>query len=661
MKSRLTKDQLRSQNDSYVESVLSGRRKAGQLEHQAVERFVRDLAHWPLQWDAPLKAINFLRRSIQHIKGPLAGQPFRALDWQVFLAVNLFGFVRPDTGLRRFTSAYIEGPKGTGKSPLLADLGLYCLGLDSEPKPECFIIGRVTEQAAVAFDYPLTNVRQSPALQRHFKIIGGDNAYRIDSRRNGGFLVRSTGSQNEKAEGRSGPNVHYALIDEYHEHRSAALKDKMELGVKDRQQPLIIVSTNAGQTTSGPCYDEHRTGRDILNQSIESDSHFVLIFAVDDDDDPLNDEGCWEKAHPSLPDAPGLEYLRDRVAKAQGKPALQALVLRLCFGRWTEALHPFFDVEALKRAWVAPGAWEDAPAGSRAFAVMDLSSVRKLTSITVVAEDEQAGRLKCRSRSWVVGEGLLDRQVEEGIPLYDWAESDESELMALPEPSIDYAVICETLREWADYYDLQCVASDSYRRSDFTDALEAAGIEWTRDHRRAGPGVLLFGDHGMNHYTESKKSQEPQQDGSVHFFMPRSVDFCEQVLAQDRIDIRFDPLLRYSLLACMASLNFRGDRILIGESEVVCTDPAQTLVGAIGVACHFDAQVGRESGGRARLARQLADRGKERKKKGEQEDAGKEERTEDRSPPRRVSRADRLRAAQERIRDRRGGRSPGVE
>ena len=55
----------------------------------------------------------FIER-LQHVKGPLAGEPIELEPWQVFVLTTVFGWVRPD-GRRRFRRSYVEVPRGNGK------------------------------------------------------------------------------------------------------------------------------------------------------------------------------------------------------------------------------------------------------------------------------------------------------------------------------------------------------------------------------------------------------------------------------------------------------------------------------------------------------------------------------------------------------------------
>jgi len=52
-----------------------------------------------------------------------------------------------------------------------------------------------------------------------------------------------------------GASPHGAIIDEYHEHHSDHMVDRMQTGMGAREQPLLSVVTTAGSNLGGPCYE----------------------------------------------------------------------------------------------------------------------------------------------------------------------------------------------------------------------------------------------------------------------------------------------------------------------------------------------------------------------------------------------------------------------
>ena len=93
----------------YADSIVSGKKLACELTKQACRRFFDDIkksdtADFPFQL-VPETATKFCSaiKLLPHVKGkPWAGTPIKLEPWQIFIVVNVFGWLHKETGLRRF-------------------------------------------------------------------------------------------------------------------------------------------------------------------------------------------------------------------------------------------------------------------------------------------------------------------------------------------------------------------------------------------------------------------------------------------------------------------------------------------------------------------------------------------------------------------------------
>ena len=116
-------------------------------------------------------ALEFFGGWLRHSKGRFAGQPFNLLDWQGELIAELFGWLRVSDDTRRYSVAYISTAKKSGKSTLLAGMGLYLLAMDGENGAEVYGAAADREQASVVFREAASMVRASPQLSRVLEVI----------------------------------------------------------------------------------------------------------------------------------------------------------------------------------------------------------------------------------------------------------------------------------------------------------------------------------------------------------------------------------------------------------------------------------------------------------------------------------------------------------
>ena len=145
----------------YASDVCRGEILAGDEVIAACERHLEDLERPEVTFDeaAADRAIGFFPEMLTMRKGKAHGQPFVLLPWLQFITGSLFGWKRAEDGFRRFHSAYIEVGKGAAKSPWAAGVGVYMAFCDGESAAECYIMARTRDQAAVAFNYAVYQVK----------------------------------------------------------------------------------------------------------------------------------------------------------------------------------------------------------------------------------------------------------------------------------------------------------------------------------------------------------------------------------------------------------------------------------------------------------------------------------------------------------------------
>lgn len=125
--------------NQYIEDVLKGRVDACKWVKLACKRHKKDLKNsskrdYPYKFDIqkaekPCKFIELLK----HVKGPKAGENIVLEPWECFILCCIFGWVKKSNGFRRFKVAYIEVPRGNGKSLLCSELLFICYVLTVRP------------------------------------------------------------------------------------------------------------------------------------------------------------------------------------------------------------------------------------------------------------------------------------------------------------------------------------------------------------------------------------------------------------------------------------------------------------------------------------------------------------------------------------------------
>ena len=452
----------------YARAVVDGRIVAGAPVRLACARHLRDLVEGPkrgLRWD--LERVHHVLGFFAALRlsdGEHAGQPFVLQPWQQFIVGSLFGWITAD-GWRRFRTAYVEIGKGNGKTPMAAALGLYMMIADGEAGAECYSAAVGRDQAAITFRDAVRFRQASGAL----------SAATVEHAANIAFPRLSSYFRPISSEGRGldGKRVHYAGIDELHEHPSPVVVDKMRAGTKGRRQALIFEITNSGYDRRTVCWDHHVYSLKVLDGVIDNDQWFAYVCALDEGDDWLHDEACWAKANPNLGVSIRHDYLRELVTEAREMPSKQNIVARLNFCVWTE--------QATR--WLPMDRWDgcDAPLdlealrGRECFGGLDLSTTTDLTALVwVFPPVSSAEPWIVLPRFWIPADNIERRVRKDRVPYDLWVK--QGHIEATEGTVVDYDLVRERILQDCERFRVREIAIDRWNATQLATQLQAEGL-----------------------------------------------------------------------------------------------------------------------------------------------------------------------------------------
>ena len=281
----------------YIDGVLSGKVLACKWIKLACQRQLDDLArqgdddfqYWFDEGKAA-RICHFIEL-LPHIKGKWAGDPIELEDWQCFILCVPFGWVDAE-GLRRFRTTYGEVPRKNAKSTLSSGVGLYMLAADSEGGAEIYSAATTRDQAKIVWQDAQRMAIRAKGLQKRFGVSTTAKS----------VFVNATASlfQPLSAEGNSldGLNIHCAIVDELHAHKTREVYDVLETGTGARTQSMMWLITTAGTNLAGICYEQRTYLTKLLEGTVKDETYFGFIYTIDDDDD-WTDPAVWQKANPN--------------------------------------------------------------------------------------------------------------------------------------------------------------------------------------------------------------------------------------------------------------------------------------------------------------------------------------------------------------------------
>ena len=526
--------------EKFARDVVDRKIIAGPHVRAACRRHLKDLKTAYLRgfvFDAAKeeRALHFFPLVLRLNGGESEGVPFALDGWQAFCIGSLFGWVKAGAGTRRFDKFYVETGKGSGKSPLVAGIGVYMLVGCNEPRAQCYSAAGNKDQAKILFNDAVAMVKQSPALSSRMDFSGGPGReWNMMFEPTLGFF-RPLASDTAQ----SGLRPYYAVCDELHEHKDASTLNLLTAGKKNHKEAIVGSITNSGFDKSTICGQQHDYAVDIAHGNKEDDSFFSFVCSLDEGDDPMIDESCWAKANPSLQNInlPGVDYLRGEVRQAKGMPGKQSSVLRLNFCRWTEAETVFVsrdNWEACQKEYTL-----DDFAGATCYGGLDLSTIHDLTALTLTFERDES--LFTFPFFWLPEQNLHQLEAKAQQPLQVWA--DQKYLELIPGPVIDKAFVAARIVEITAGFDLREIAYDRHRIGDLLPFLQQAGCD------------LPLTPHGQGYFTNKIK-----EDETIEFGMSTAIDALEQAIIKRTFVHNNSPVMNWCARNTVITQDPAGNR-----------------------------------------------------------------------------------------------------
>jgi phage terminase large subunit-like protein len=315
--------------------------------------------------------LKFFPYYLAHPRGPMIGQPFTLEAWQQRF---LREFYRLDKNGERIYSVGVLGvPRGNGKTPLAAGLGLYELVTRTD-NPEVYCAAASKEQAGIAFGFARDFVEEGPLADwvRASK-------FKLQAERG---LMQVISSEGRLQHGRA-PSA--ALLDElwaFETKREQQTYIALRSALNKRVNAYLLAITTAG-------YDKHSLLGEIYQAALnwpevtvskngcltvakDLEHGMLLYWYGAPGDAAIDDEKIWRACNPA-------SWIRLRDLKRErADPGLGELEFRrLHLNMWT----------AVRDAWLDDGCWaglrtdQQIPDGADIYLGVDIGLYHDTTAV----------------------------------------------------------------------------------------------------------------------------------------------------------------------------------------------------------------------------------------------------------------------------------------
>ena len=451
----------------------------GKLQRLARERFLKDLKRTKtdknLKFDIKKaeRVVKFIQM-LHYTKGAKAGQRIELQEWQIYdIIYPLFGFYKKNNNgdwVRRYKIAYNEIARKNGKSELAAGIGLYLAFGDGELGAEVYTVATKRDQAKIVWEASEFMKNNSP-LKKYVK-----TAYSK-------MIMDTTNSKYEPLGADSktldGLNVHGAVIDEYHAHKTSELYDVIRSGMGARKQPLMFIITTAGFDKKAPCYTEREYARKILEGVVENDEYFAFIATIDDEDiekENYYTENIWIKANPNMGVSLYLDDFKAMAREAKEVPTKLNNFLTKRLNVWTDSI----------TRWISTDKWnksfryeidEERLKGKVCFGGLDLSSTTDISALVWLfkQENNEDEWIDVLCRFWIPEDNMRERVRRDKVPYDVWVK--QGWIKTTPGDVIDYDFIEAEIKRDFEKFKVRELAYDRWNATSIINNLMNEGIE----------------------------------------------------------------------------------------------------------------------------------------------------------------------------------------
>lgn len=454
----------------YALDVINGIRKESKFVIGTCKRYFSDLEKKEYPFDVE-KAERFLRlaQKFKNIKGNWDSEYIIFEPWQCFIFMNLYGFMDPRTGYRRYRVAYLEIARANGKSTICSICSLFELALDDPKGNEISFFATSASQSRIVLDSARAMARENKSYLRS---TGAQVTAHTVKHDQSNSVMRSRSSE---AGTLDGLNDKLSVIDELHSVKQE-LYDVVVSGLKKRRDSLLLCITTAGTDLEGVGFSQSQYAKRLCLGEIEDDQTFAAVYTLDPDDD-IFDEENWIKANPNYGVSVDPIAMRSTAKKAREIPTELANFKIKNLNIWNSELSAFFNL-AKWDACSRPELRAEDFKGQRCRIGVDLASKVDLTTyVKIFKKDDKyylfdTSYIPEKTVANTPNNSLYINSIGQGF------------LHTMPGETIDQEVIEKAILADAKLFKIQEAMFDPWNAAGLMSRLKGQRIECVEFHMR---------------------------------------------------------------------------------------------------------------------------------------------------------------------------------
>ena len=322
----------------YARKVVNGEFIAGKKVIRACKRHLRDLKRENFDYVYLPERADIAVKFMEILPDISTGKPVKLAEFQKFIVYSLFGWYHKDNNdFRRFNKALISMARKNGKSALISGIAIFEFLAGKYPlqNRQIYCTAQSREQASIVFNMVVQRLdgllAQSKQIRESVRKVRNEinhkPSYSVIKP-----LSKDTGNINGFA-----PTL--PILDEYGAAKDNSMLEVLDSGAMLQQNLLILIISTAYFDLNSPMYQqEYKYSEKILNEDIEDDNYFALIYEQDNEKEIYKEE-TWIKSNPLLEVEEVKEILlrrlKKRLSESVAKNDLLGLIVKN-FNMWKQ-------------------------------------------------------------------------------------------------------------------------------------------------------------------------------------------------------------------------------------------------------------------------------------------------------------------------------------
>ena len=428
----------------YAKEIANRKVLANNDRILACKRFLADLKREDLDFRQEEFdfVIDLIQGTVHHVQGEdkngvsFKGTPMILTDWQKFVCVNLFGFFRKGTDIRRFNEALIFLPRKQGKTSFSAALAEAKSVLDRGSGAKTYIVANSLKQTMESFGFLKDNIEPLRQDVEKLRIRDNNQEHSISIDFGDGTAdIYAIANQEDKLDSL---NCNCLILDELHSWKKAGAKKYtlMKNAMKAYRNKLLLGISTAGDIPDGFLAKRLKTLQNVLNGTAKEktyDSYFIFICKADQDKEGniINSKGevttpydpeVLEMCTPSIGITVTLDDLMDDAMQAMNEPQLRSEYMNKTLNIFTNALNAYFDINEFRASddqyhWTLE---ELARLPINWYGGADLSKLHDLTAGALYGVYKDVDI--CITHAFFPRVAAVEKADDDNIPLFGWEE-----------------------------------------------------------------------------------------------------------------------------------------------------------------------------------------------------------------------------------------------